>query len=333
MSLIDADPALAAAIDELLAEPALAETDLSHDPDDLALPRHRPAKRGLEVLHLLRATDEAGEAAGPREVETRPHGTGPLERVGTDRLPAPAELELTQILELEETHHHVGGPLRDVDLACLRDLLDPRGQSHGVTLCGVVHPEVVADLSDHDVSGVHTHSNGEVQAALATELTRVLAKPLGQVERCVAGTTRVVLVRDRRTEQRHDPIARELVDRPLEPVDTLGEDQEEPIQDVVPLLRVDRLGELHRALHVGEQNRDLLTLPLESAAGREDLLGEVLGCVRGWARRRSIRRGRAKRLKAPSATTTEGVVGRVLPLASCTDQPASSLDEARLSRV
>ena len=54
---------------------------------------------------------------------------------------------------------------------------------------------------------------------------------------------------------------------------------EEAVHDPVPLLGVDLLGELHRALHVGEEDGHLLALAFEGAARGEDLLGEVLGRV------------------------------------------------------
>ena len=85
---------------------------------------------------------------------------------------------------------------------------------------------------------------------------------------------------DRRAEERHDAVAGELVHRTLEAVHPLGEELEEAIEDVVPLLGIELLGELHRALHVGEEHRHLLALALEGTARCEDLLGEVLRGVR-----------------------------------------------------
>src|SRR5262249_2387714 len=105
----------------------------------------------------------------------------------------------------------------------------------------------------------------------------VEAQLLAQVERRPAGALRVILVRDRRAEERHDAVAGELVHRPLEAVHARSEDGEETIDDPVPLLGIELLGQLHRALHVGEKHRDLLALALEHAAGAEDLLGQV-----GW---------------------------------------------------
>jgi hypothetical protein len=62
-------------------------------------------------------------------------------------------------------------------------------------------------------------------------------------------------------------------------VDPVGEDREEALHDPVPVFGVDRLGEIHRPLHVGEEDGHLLALAFEGAARREDLLGEVLRSV------------------------------------------------------
>ncbi len=63
-------------------------------------------------------------------------------------------------------------------------------------------------------------------------------------------------------------VARVLVDRPLEAVHAVGEDLEEAVHDPVPVLGVDLLGEIHRALHVGEEHRHLLALAFERGCGR-----------------------------------------------------------------
>jgi hypothetical protein len=70
----------------------------------------------------------------------------------------------------------------------------------------------------------------------------------------------MILVGNRGSEQRHDAVASVLVDRSLEAVNPVGEDREEAIHDLVPLFGIDLLGEIHRALHVGEEHGDLLAL-------------------------------------------------------------------------
>ncbi len=83
-------------------------------------------------------------------------------------------------------------------------------------------------------------------------------------------------------EERHDAVAGVLVDRSLEAVDAVGQDPEEAIEDPVPLLGVDLLGQLHRALDVGEEHRHLLALALQGRLALEDLVGQVLrGVVAG----------------------------------------------------
>ena len=68
------------------------------------------------------------------------------------------------------------------------------------------------------------------------------------------------------------PSTVKLVDCPLEAVHPA-------VHDPIPLLRIDLLAEIHRASEIREEHGHLLTLALEGAARRENLLGEVLRCV------------------------------------------------------
>ena len=85
----------------------------------------------------------------------------------------------------------------------------------------------------------------------------------------------MILVRDRRAEQRHDPVAGELVDEAFEALDAFGEDLEEPRHDAREGFGVELLGQFHRALHVGEEHRDLLALAFDGRLRLADLVGEV----------------------------------------------------------
>ena len=99
-------------------------------------------------------------------------------------------------------------------------------------------------------------------------------------QRRIARPHRVVLVRERCAEERHDPVAHHLVDRALVAVDGLHHPFEDGVEDLARLLGVAVGEQLHRALEVGEEDRDLLALAFEGGLGGEDLLGEVLGGVR-----------------------------------------------------
>jgi hypothetical protein len=68
----------------------------------------------------------------------------------------------------------------------------------------------------------------------------------------MAGALRVVLVGDRGSEEGHDAIAGELVDRTLEAIHPLAHQREHAFHDAAPCLSIHALPELHRALDVGE---------------------------------------------------------------------------------
>jgi hypothetical protein len=55
---------------------------------------------------------------------------------------------------------------------------------------------------------------------------------------------------------------------------------EDGIEDLAGLFGVTVRKQLHRALHIGEEDGDLLALAFQRALGCEDFLGEVLGRVR-----------------------------------------------------
>src|SRR5262245_4952322 len=62
------------------------------------------------------------------------------------------------------------------------------------------------------------------------------------------------------------------------------------VEDLAGLLRVARSQQLHRALHVGEEHRDVLAFALESRLRRQDFLSEVLWRI-GLRRAKAVRSG------------------------------------------
>jgi hypothetical protein len=90
----------------------------------------------------------------------------------------------------------------------------------------------------------------------------------------------MVLLADRGAEDRHDPVAGELVDGALDRVDGLGGEEEEALEQRPPGVRAEALGEAHRADDVDEHDRDLLRLAvgeLPADAGGADGRGEGFG--------------------------------------------------------
>ena len=84
-------------------------------------------------------------------------------------------------------------------------------------------------------------------------------------QRGVGRAHRVVLVGHRRAEDGHDPVAEHLVHGALVAVDGLHHHRQHRIEHAPRVLRIAIGQELERALHVGEEHRDLLALALERA--------------------------------------------------------------------
>ena len=99
----------------------------------------------------------------------------------------------------------------------------------------------------------------------ASRLFRIFADILLHPERGITGADRVVLVGERRTEERHDPVAHHLVHGALVAVDRLHHPFEDRVEKLARLLRITVGEQLHRALQVGEEHGHLLALTLERA--------------------------------------------------------------------
>ena len=85
----------------------------------------------------------------------------------------------------------------------------------------------------------------------------------------------MVLVGQRRAEQRHDAVAHDLVDGALVAVHGRHHALEHRVEELPGLLGIAVGQQFHRALEVGKQHRDLLALAFQGAAGGQDLLGQI----------------------------------------------------------
>jgi hypothetical protein len=124
----------------------------------------------------------------------------------------------------------------------------------------------------------------------APRVVRVALQRLLHPQGGVARADRVVLMGERRAEERHDAVAHHLVHRALVAVHRLHHSLQHRIEEFARLLGVAVGQQLHRALQVREEDGDLLPLALEGGLGGSDLLGEVLRGVR--LRGRRTNRGR-----------------------------------------
>jgi len=139
--------------------------------------------------------------------------------------------------------------------------------------------QVAADRAHDDLPGVEPDPDLDKEALAPAHALGVAAHCLVHPQRRVAGPHRVILVGQRRAEERHDSITHHLVHRALVAMDSFHHQLEDGIEEPARLLGIAIGQKLHGALEVGEEHRHLFAFPFQGALGGEDLLGEVLGGV------------------------------------------------------
>src|SRR5260370_13395760 len=85
---------------------------------------------------------------------------------------------------------------------------------------------------------------------------------------------------ERRGKEGNNRVAHHLVDGTLVAVDGLHHAFQDGVEKLASLLGIAVGEQLHRALEVGEEDRDLLTLAFQGCLRGKDLLGEVLRRIR-----------------------------------------------------
>jgi hypothetical protein len=173
------------------------------------------------------------------------------------------------------------GRRRQQDRARIGGLLHAGGEIRREPLRGVVHAQVVADGTDDDGAAVEAEPDLDAEALVTPQPGGVLGEPALDLECRLARAPRVVLVSDRRAEERHDPVACELVDRALPAMHGVEHDLEGAVHDHVEVFGVEGSGQLGRALHVDEEDGHLLALAAKRASLGQDPLGQVTRCVGG----------------------------------------------------
>jgi hypothetical protein len=278
---------------ELPEQAGLADSGLADHRDDLAVPGLRFLHGLVELLDLAVASDEAGEPARGGSVQPRADRSRPDDLVDLDRFGKALHRNGPSRRDLDVPLGELQSHRRQQDRARRGELLHAGREVRGLTHRGVVHVQIGADGPNDHPARVETDTDLD-EDAVRTE--HVLGVPLDRLlhpERRIAGADGMILVRHRCAEQRHDPIAHDLIHRALVAVDGFHHELEHRIEELARVLGITVAQELHRALEIGEEHGDLLALALEHALGREDLLGQVLGRVRARGSEAGLSAGRS----------------------------------------
>src|SRR5215467_3800083 len=260
---------------QLMEETRLAYPRITHHGHDLAMPLADLFESGPELLHLRIAPDELAQAPEDSGLKPSPH--------------LPRRDHLADLDGRLETSHRHGAHRLDLDealheTACLRgdpdgsgrsELLHASRQMSGLAHRRVVHAEVRADGTNHHVTGVEADTDSHGDAVAPKRLARVSLHRLLHPQGSITSTDRVIFMRERGTEQRHDPVTHHLVHRPLVVVNRLHHALEHRIEKLAGLLGIAIGEELHRPSEVGEEDGDLLALPFQGRFGGEDSFGQL----------------------------------------------------------
>src|SRR5439155_13448415 len=136
--------------------------------------------------------------------------------------------------------------------------------------------------------------------------------------------------RDRRTEERHDPVAHDLVDGALEAMDGRHHQLEDGIEDRARIFRIAIGQQLHRAFEIGEEHGHPLALSLQRCPGRKDALGQMLWGVRVGGLKLRLAGGRRRGQRSAAAATKSFValVGKATRRARGGEREAARTTEA-----
>jgi hypothetical protein len=129
-----------------------------------------------------------------------------------------------------------------------RELLHACGKVCSLPHRRIVHAQVTADRAHHYLAGIDPDPDRNLDPVIATRLLGVAADQILHAQCRVAGAHGMVLMGERRAEQRHDSVTHHLVHRTLIPVHRLHHVREHGVDNVARFLRIAISQELERTL-------------------------------------------------------------------------------------
>ena len=230
-------------------EPRLPDARLAGHGEDTARTPLRPFEDRGDRVQLVLTADECA----PQRAQER-RGSLAEQLPGEHGLALSFERELADGRELESVGREAVREVADVRLALRRSRLQPLGEDHGVAEHGVVHARLAPEDARDAVPGV----DAAVQRELCVVRKR-LAEP-GELAMHLEGDQErslgVVLVGDRRPEEREQSVAGELLDVAAVAADDAAEGADDRIDDLEQVLGVEPVGKRRESRDVREERRD-----------------------------------------------------------------------------
>ena len=233
---------------ESVDEMRLPGTRVGDRRDEAALARlDRLVERRAQDGELSPATDEGAQAA--TDPSSGPQLSQPVRR---HRLGLPLQPQRLDGIGLDRVADQPEGQLTEEDLHRRGGLLESRRRVDGVA---GHHALAGAQVAGDHLARVHAGAVLEAHAPRALELVVELLERELHAPRGANRPERVVLMRARKPEHRHDRVADELLDRAPVLHEHTPHLLEVPVDDLVERLGVEPLAEHRRPLQVGEDDR------------------------------------------------------------------------------
>ncbi len=223
---------------ELVHEAGLPHAGFPHDGDELAVALVREGQRAADLLDLGVSADKSRQSTGGGRVKPGAHGPGSHEFADLHRLGPALHGQGAEGLDLDVAFSQLQRGRAEENAARLRKLLHPGREVRRLADRRVVHVQIGPDGAHHDLPGVEPDADLDHGRVSASHLVRVLLHALLHPERRVARAYGVILVGERRAEQRHDPVPHHLIHRALVAVDGLHHSLEDGVEDLPRLLGI-----------------------------------------------------------------------------------------------
>ena len=191
------------AIDELPAHTRLPDARLADDRHELPASGPGGRHRALEFAQLNVTADERREPARGGDMQARGCLAESGHFVDVDVATQAFDRQTPERRRHDEPFREARRTRRRTDRTRRRGLLHARGEVRRLSDRGVVHSQVAAHGPHDDLARMEADANEDLRTVARDRVTHV--------ERGVARPHRVILVRDRSTEERHDPVAHHLV--------------------------------------------------------------------------------------------------------------------------
>ena len=252
----------------------LADSRLADEGDKLAAPISGIRHDGVQSIEFGCATHQARQSPRGRcGLQTRARRVCGRDFVDWQGIGQSLDRNQSKRQDVEQAFNQAE---RRRSNQCCRGsgkLLHAGRERHGLADCCIVHTKIVADGAYHHLAGIEPDADLDLSFTWQPGVRPKDRRVHGQ--RGIAGACRVILVGNRRSEQRDNAVTRDLGHRPRIAVGGFHHMADRVVQNLANLLGVAVGDEGQRIFDVGEQDGILLSLGLRADISRPARGGEL----------------------------------------------------------